>query len=170
MHRRQLLRLSGGADSSTSPEPCTLPADADLVSLLPSASDGLTRTVNTDSSVAYLDEYRATVAVSAEYAPNTESLDDRRVVYGFRFRPEADGSRVVRRLLTDVEYDSNRVGVGVVDGRVGLVSSAPTRRQATSLLARSPALSERCLETSRLLPLETRTPVSKTARSTATSE
>ena len=181
MNRRQLLHSSGvlgatllggclaGTTADSSGSACSIPSDTDLVSMLPPA-DGGRRTVDADASSAYLDEYNAESAVSADYTDGDEAVLDDVTVRGFRFRENADAEQVLRRMLNNIEFDSGRVGVGVLVGRVGFVAAAPRRQQAASVLARSPSISERCLESHKLLPSKTRTPDDETSRSTATSD
>ena len=157
-------------DSYTATKPCTIPSDTDLVSMIPPAPDGLDLTVDDQASSAYLDEYSASAAVSADYTDGDDAILDDLTVRVFRFREGADALIILRGMLNNIEFDSGRVGVGVLAGRVGFVAAAQQRQQAASLLARSPVLSNRCLKTQKLLPSKTRAPDDTTSRSTATSD
>jgi len=149
----------GTAGGTATPgDPCALSGTDDLVAFLPPPPDGFERTVDAESSSAYLDEHDAADAASAEYDDGDEELLDDLTVLAFRFREGADAERILREELNAIEFDSGRVGVAVLDGRVGLVGIAPDRGRARSLLAASAAVPERCPGTGGLYPSKTVTP------------
>lgn len=147
-----------GKGTATPADPCALSGTDDLVAVLPPPPDGFERTVDGESSSSYLDEHDAADAASAEYDDGDEELLDDLTVLAFRFREGADAERILREELNAVEFDSGRLGVAVLDDRVGLVGIAPDRGRARSLLAASPAVPERCPETGGLYPSKTVTP------------
>lgn len=156
----------GGSDGETAggtatpADSCALSGTDDLAGILPPPPDGFERTVDAGSSSSYLEEHDATDAASAEYDDGDEELLDDLTVLAFRFREGADAERILREELNNIEFDSGRVGVAVLDGRVGLVGIAPDRGRARSLLAASRAVPERCPGTSGLYPSKTVTPES----------
>lgn len=175
MYRRNLLWLWSGlfvataagclgtSQRTTTPSPtttgsCTQPTPENVIDVLPPAPAGRTRSVETDPSQASLDEHNADTAVSADYRDNDDDVLDDYTVRVFRFQDNVDARRTVVQQLNAIEFDSGRVGVGVLLGRTGIIAAAPRRRQASSLLARSPALTTGCIDRHKLMPTKTRTP------------
>lgn len=187
MNRRDFVQVGGSVlaataagclDSSqqaTTPSPtttphCTPPTTENLVDVLPPAPSELTRSVDADASQAYLNDYNAVAAVSAEYSDGDDAVLDDSTVWVFRFQDNANARREIVEQLNSIEFDSGRVGIGVLLGQTGVIAAAPQRQQAQSLLARSPAVSTQCLDSHKLLPAKTKTPATgdETQRETAT--
>lgn len=154
---------------TTAEADCDVSSDAALLDLVPPAPENYERSGPDTASEASREEYKATTVVVSEYRDGDDAILDDLTVRLFRFREDAKSRRLLTELLTNVEFDSGRFGIGALLGRVGFVGIGPTRERARTLLLRSPALTERCLELHRVMPAETRTPDDDTPRATETS-
>ena len=177
MNRRALLATAAGTlaaavagcQDGASTGDCSVPAETDLATLLPPAPDGYERSSPQRGSEPAREEAETTAVVAAEYRDDDDEVLDDLTVRLLRFREDAAARQVLAELLTNVEFDSGRVGTAALLDRVGVVAVAPTRERARSLLVRSPALSARCYERNRVTPVRTRTQGGEgTARPTET--
>lgn len=106
--------------------------------------------------------------MSAEYRDDDDDMLDDSLVSIFDFREDVNARLQLTNQLHNIEFDSGRVGVGVLIGRIGSIAAAPRREQARSFLPRSHALSRRSLERYELLPSKTRTSATGDETSTET--
>ena len=165
-------RSDSGGDATT--EACSAPgADAELVSLLPPAAEGRTRTETSKSDASLSDVGDAVAGVRAEYDDGDDDVLDDPFVVIYRFRAEQveDDSEAasneieprkdhqsetatmeLKGRLNSIAVDDGRAGTGALLGRVGFIAAAPDRSEAKELLARSPALSAECRAANEVSP------------------
>ncbi|MFB6119073.1 hypothetical protein [Halosegnis sp.] len=134
--------------------------------MVPPAPAGLRRTIDDEPSTAARNEHEATAIVSASYRDDDDAVLDDRTVRLFRFQDAAAPRQILVDILNNIEFDSGRVGIGVLADNVGIVAAAPQREQATDLLTASPVITDSCLETAVVLPTRTRTADDDTPRQT----
>ena len=163
-----------GSSGDAAVEDCSAPdADAELVSLLPPATEGRTRTETSKSDTSLSLVGDAVAGVRATYDDGDDDVFDDPYVVIYRFRAEQveDDSEAasneiklrrghrpktatveLKRRLNSIAVDDPRAGTGALLGRVGFIAAAPDRSEAKELLARSPALSAECRAANEVSP------------------
>lgn len=164
------LEARTGTTADTPTPSCESVSTEDLAALLPESGEDLQRTDVDQLGDASLEHFDATAGTGATYDDgNDDPLDDYRARV-LRFEENVDPEWRIESELNSIEFASKNAGVGVVLDGIGIFAYGPDRDGAAALLARSPTLSERCVETRAILPSKTRTPGTPERPSTATGE